>query len=74
MASMRTTIDGAGRIAMPKEIRDRLCLEGGEELEVRLFDGTIEIRRGEEPRTSRERRSRAARTYDRCGAEYGLLA
>jgi AbrB family looped-hinge helix DNA binding protein len=48
MTSSRTTIDDAGRVAIPGEIRDRLNLEGGEELEVYLFDGTIEIRRREE--------------------------
>jgi AbrB family looped-hinge helix DNA binding protein len=41
---MRITIDGAGRIVVPKPIRDRLQLEGGAILEVAERDGVIEIR------------------------------
>ncbi|MGH2758445.1 MAG: AbrB/MazE/SpoVT family DNA-binding domain-containing protein [Actinomycetota bacterium] len=40
---MRTTIDSAGRIVIPKAIRDELGLRGGEELEVVERDGRIEI-------------------------------
>jgi AbrB family looped-hinge helix DNA binding protein len=42
---MRTTIDGAGRIVIPKPLRDRLALTGGEELEIAELDGRIEITR-----------------------------
>jgi len=42
---MRTTIDRAGRVVIPKPIRDRLGLRGGEELELREEDGRIEIGR-----------------------------
>jgi AbrB family looped-hinge helix DNA binding protein len=41
---MRITIDGVGRIVVPKPIRDRLHLEGGAILEVDERDGVIEIR------------------------------
>ncbi len=41
---MRTAIDRFGRIVIPKAIRDRLRLVGGEELEVEERDGVIEIR------------------------------
>ncbi len=41
---MRTAIDRSGRIVIPKAIRDRLRLVGGEELEVVERDGVIEIR------------------------------
>jgi AbrB family looped-hinge helix DNA binding protein len=40
---MRTTIDSAGRIVVPKAIREELALYGGEELEVTAVDGRIEI-------------------------------
>jgi AbrB family looped-hinge helix DNA binding protein len=46
---MRTTIDDAGRIVVPKAIRDQLALHGGQELEVSTRDGHIEI---EVPATS----------------------
>lgn len=41
---MRTTIDGAGRVVVPKVLRDRLRLFGGAELEIEEVDGVIEIR------------------------------
>ena len=40
---MRTTIDAAGRIVVPKAIREELALYGGQELEVAAVDGRIEI-------------------------------
>ena len=40
---MRTTIDSAGRVVIPKPIRDELGLRGGEEVEVTERDGRIEI-------------------------------
>lgn len=40
---MRTTIDAAGRVVIPKPLRDRLGLMGGEWIEVRERDGKIEI-------------------------------
>ena len=40
---MRTTIDSAGRIVVPKAIRDKLALHGGQELDVTSRDGRIEI-------------------------------
>lgn len=40
---MKTTIDSAGRIVIPKAIRDDLGLRGGEELDVSERDGRIEI-------------------------------
>lgn len=40
---MRTTIDSAGRIVIPKPIRDDLGLQGGEEVEIVERDGRIEI-------------------------------
>lgn len=40
---MRTTIDGAGRVVVPKPLRDELGLAGGETLEIALVDGRLEI-------------------------------
>jgi AbrB family looped-hinge helix DNA binding protein len=40
---MRTTIDTAGRVVIPKPLRDRLGLTGGQDLEVAERDGIIEI-------------------------------
>lgn len=40
---MRTTIDSAGRIVVPKAIREELALYGGQEVELTAVDGKIEI-------------------------------
>lgn len=40
---MRITIDRAGRIVVPKAMRDELGLDGGAEVEIELVDGRIEI-------------------------------
>ena len=40
---MRTTIDRAGRIVVPKAMRDSLGLDGGQEVEITAVDGEIII-------------------------------
>ena len=40
---MKTTIDGAGRIVVPKAMREELGLYGGQEVELTAADGRIEI-------------------------------
>jgi AbrB family looped-hinge helix DNA binding protein len=40
---MRTTIDSAGRIVIPKEIRTEAALVPGMPLEIRYRDGRVEI-------------------------------
>jgi AbrB family looped-hinge helix DNA binding protein len=40
---MRTTIDSAGRIVIPKKLRDEAGLQAGVEVDVELHDGRIEI-------------------------------
>ena len=42
---MLTTIDKAGRLVIPKRIRDRMGLRGGEEVEVEERDGEIRVTR-----------------------------
>jgi AbrB family looped-hinge helix DNA binding protein len=42
---MRTTIDGAGRVVIPKSIRDRLGLAGGTPLEISEEDGKLTLER-----------------------------
>ena len=40
---MNTTIDSSGRIVVPKKLRERLGLSGGEALEIRERDGVLEL-------------------------------
>ena len=40
---MRTTIDAAGRLVIPKDLRERLGLTGGQEVEIREREGHLEI-------------------------------
>lgn len=40
---MKTTIDSAGRLVIPKEIRREANLKPGDELEVQCREGRIEI-------------------------------
>lgn len=40
---MRTTIDGAGRIVVPKSVRDAMGLTAGRQIDVVFTEGRIEI-------------------------------
>lgn len=40
---METTIDRAGRIVVPRKLREELGLSGGTRLEIRIRDGRLEI-------------------------------
>lgn len=52
---MRTTIDAAGRVVIPKQLRQAAALEAGQELEIVERDGRIEIEPVSEPIVLRER-------------------
>ena len=52
---MRTTIDSAGRVVIPKDLRERLGLTGGQEVEVRERGGHIEIEAAVVPMRLEER-------------------
>lgn len=41
---MKSAIDKSGRVVIPKILRDKLGLSGGEELEVTEENGAIQIR------------------------------
>lgn len=41
--TMETTIDKAGRLVVPKALRDELGLKDGTRLEIRLREGRLEI-------------------------------
>lgn len=58
---MLTRIDKAGRLVIPKRIRDRLGLRGGERLEVNEAEGEIRI-------------ARPKREVPLVETEHGLLA
>jgi AbrB family looped-hinge helix DNA binding protein len=40
---MRATIDGAGRIVVPKPLRDELGVQPGQVLELQVRDGHLQI-------------------------------
>ena len=41
---MRTTIDAAGRVVVPKAMRRQLGIDGPTEVEIEVRDGAVEIR------------------------------
>jgi AbrB family looped-hinge helix DNA binding protein len=52
---MRTTIDSAGRIVVPKALRQALNLKPGQALEIRAGDGRLEIEVAATPMTLQRR-------------------
>jgi AbrB family looped-hinge helix DNA binding protein len=40
---VKVTIDRAGRVVVPKALRDQLNLEGGTRLEIRVREGRLEL-------------------------------
>jgi AbrB family looped-hinge helix DNA binding protein len=57
---MRTTIDSAGRVVIPKSIRERVGLNGGQQVEITERDGLIEIEPAPTPMKLMRRRRGAA--------------
>lgn len=49
--AMKTTIDAAGRIVVPKSLRQALDLKAGQILEIRAGDGRLEIEVAATPMT-----------------------
>lgn len=52
---MKTTIDSVGRVVVPKKLRERLGLEGGETLDIRERDGILELEPAATPMVLEER-------------------
>ena len=52
---MKTTIDAAGRIVVPKSLRQALSLKAGQPLEIRAGDGRLEIEIAATPMTLHRR-------------------
>ncbi|MGH8318330.1 MAG: AbrB/MazE/SpoVT family DNA-binding domain-containing protein [Steroidobacteraceae bacterium] len=50
---MKTTMDAAGRIVVPKSLRQALDLKPGQPLEIRAGDGRLEIEIAATPMTLR---------------------
>jgi AbrB family looped-hinge helix DNA binding protein len=62
---MTTAIDRAGRIVIPKALRDRLGLVPGRRLSIRERDGRVEIEPAPTPMTLARRRGGAVAVPDR---------
>ena len=53
--TMKTTIDSAGRIVVPKSLREALNIKPGQILEIRAGDGRLEIEITATPMTLKKR-------------------
>ena len=64
LGTMKVAIDSAGRVVVPKALRDVLRLEGGTLLEIRLRDGKIELEPVSTPMRLERRGRRLVATSD----------
>jgi AbrB family looped-hinge helix DNA binding protein len=64
MEAMKATIDHAGRIVVPKALRDELKLEGGTLLEIRVREGRLELEPVATPMRLERRGRRLVATTD----------
>lgn len=55
ISAMKASIDAAGRIVVPKRLRDALGLEPGQVLDIHAADGRLEIAIAFTPMTLRKR-------------------
>ena len=62
---MQVTIDAAGRVVIPKSIRENLGLTGGRTIEIREREGVIEIEPAATAMRLVERNGRLAAIPDR---------
>ncbi len=63
---MRTTIDSAGRLVVPKPLRDELGLEAGTELELEARNGALEVSVPPVPMRLERREGRLVAVADRA--------
>ncbi|MBX3271185.1 MAG: protein kinase [Sandaracinaceae bacterium] len=63
--TMKTAIDGAGRVVVPKAMRDALGLGAGQSVDIRLVDGRLEIEPSATPMKLVRRGKRLAAEPDR---------
>ncbi len=61
---MKTTIDGAGRVVVPKALRDRLGLRAGTVLTLRVRDGHLEMEPAPAPLRLEQRRGTLVATSE----------
>jgi AbrB family looped-hinge helix DNA binding protein len=62
---MTTTIDSAGRIVVPKRLREELGFRPGQKLELSAVDGRLEVEHPTTPIRLEEREGRLVAVADR---------
>jgi AbrB family looped-hinge helix DNA binding protein len=62
---MITTIDSAGRIVVPKRLREELGFAPGQELELSAVDGRLEVEHPATPMRLERRKGRLVAVADR---------
>jgi AbrB family looped-hinge helix DNA binding protein len=63
--AMQTTIDSAGRVVIPKSLRDELGFKAGQRLELSAVDGRLEIEHPVTPMRLERRSGRLVAVSDR---------